>query len=62
MEDKRDDSDFGLSSGTGLLAELSSSLSLDMAVVRIQTARKRDCRVCASVEHDQPGMMKMVDT
>ena len=31
MEDKRDDSDVDLSSGARLLAELSSSLSLDMA-------------------------------
>ena len=31
MEDERDDSDVDLSSGTRLLAELSSSLSLDMA-------------------------------
>ena len=32
MEDERDDSDVDLSSGARLLAELSSSLSLDMAV------------------------------
>ena len=31
MEDERDDSDVDLSSGARLLAELSSSLSLDMA-------------------------------
>ena len=31
MEDERDDSNVNLSSGARLLAELSSSLSLDMA-------------------------------
>jgi hypothetical protein len=33
MEDERDDSDVDLSSGARLLAELPSSLSLDMAAV-----------------------------
>jgi hypothetical protein len=42
MEDERDDSKVDLSSGAGLLAELSSSLSLDVAAVRIQIARKQD--------------------
>jgi hypothetical protein len=37
MEDERDDSEVDLSSGGRLLAELSSSLSLDMAAVCTQS-------------------------
>jgi hypothetical protein len=42
MEDERTDSGVDIRSGARLLAELSSSLSLDMAALRIETARKRD--------------------
>ena len=49
MEDGQDDSNVDISSGARLLAELSSLLSLDVAVVHIPTARKRDYKVYASV-------------